>query len=283
MPTHSRNLPPQDSGTTTYHLYSQHPKVYNYVSPTGALHCLSLPSVGAGPGLTTVSHLPEPAPLQLVVKTENGDRQVLQPTGLAIIDTSDFDPRLPPAIVCPRSSAALQRVVDCLSPLIPGTVCSALPGHTPSEKPSQLQQAMQDRIMEGLTTLSAGAYADGARQLRGVGPGLTPAGDDILSGFLWALSAGDRQWEEARRTLYEHSIGDNPISNHILQAAWQGHFFEHVKAVVVRIVERLSAAGTDNEDSALRSSCQKLLEHGATSGADTLAGLLHGWQHMMRR
>lgn len=274
-------MPPHCTART-YTFHSRFRSVYNYVTIEGDLHCLSLPSVGAGPGITWVASLPEPPPNELVV---SGDRQLIAPTGLAIVDSSHYDPRLPEMACPPFPRTELRRISNSLSPLLPGTACSTLPGCHPPATLSSIVRNTQNHIRDGLNTLKKGHYAEGARQLRGVGPGLTPAGDDVLCGFLWALSTGDRQWHSARATLYEQARGDNPISNHFLKAARYGLFFEHIKAwvdVVLAIMRSRAEGGTDNsgQNEEFERTSRRVLQHGSTSGADTLAGLLHGWEHM---
>lgn len=271
---------------TVYTLHSRFSQVCNYISPDGDLQCLSLPALGAGPGVTLVARLPDPPPRQLILGSGN---QWIAPTPLATID-SNFDPQLAPQLRGPAPSSAwrnaVQDIIQTLQPMFPPSTCVSLPDGPPPAPTTGVEQALKRQLAEGVATLQAGAYVAATRQLKGVGPGLTPAGDDILCGFLWALSTGDPAWDAVRATIYENARGLNPISNHFLKAARQGHFFEHIQRWV-EISLRIMQATIDSDTAAfsqrdLTQACQRVLQHGATSGADTLSGLLHGWHHMAR-
>ncbi|MDE0308182.1 MAG: DUF2877 domain-containing protein [Albidovulum sp.] len=106
-----------------------------------------------------------------------------------------------------------------------------------------------------------------ARRLIGLGPGLTPSGDDFLGGFLIALHAIGES-EESRR-LWE-AIGPdarastNPLSFALLESAAKGLGSASLHAVLLAIM-----AG-ENPSSALAS----LSRCGHTSGWDALAGAI---------
>ena len=286
-----------------YSLHSCFDSILNYVAPNGDLHSLSLAVLGAGPGITLVTQLPDPPPDQLILGPGN---KWISPKSLTILDSS-FAPQLPDEIQGPIRSyawqAALKKLIETLAPLFPDNMCGYLKGRASSPafarlrrgRPSEPQidtsrngktisQAFTNQIRKGLSALQSGHYHDGARFLRGVGPGLTPTGDDILCGFLYALSTGDSIWDTARATIFTNARSTNPISNHFLDAARKGLFFEHIKRFTEMSLRIMQApgtiAGSRPSQCDLERSCQRVLEHGATSGADTLTGLFHGWHHM---
>jgi hypothetical protein len=103
-----------------------------------------------------------------------------------------------------------------------------------------------------------------ARLLLGLGPGLTPAGDDCLVGWLagaWTAGAAGRRLVGALgpALLKEAARRTGPLSSAFLAAALVGEVAEPVsRFVAVPDAERL----------------ESLLALGATSGADLLGGYL---------
>jgi hypothetical protein len=116
--------------------------------------------------------------------------------------------------------------------------------------------------------------AAGAAALAGLGPGLTPAGDDFLLGVM----AGLRTWpqflagrglsvEEACQTIYKAATGrTNLLSMALLRSAKEGMFGEawHI----------LLAALRQGKAREVREAADRVLGFGGTSGADALSGFL---------
>ena len=117
-----------------------------------------------------------------------------------------------------------------------------------------------------------------ADRLIGWGEGLTPAGDDFLIGLIAGLDALVRA-DERRRGLRSAIASalrgatprTTPIAAHYLQLAAGGH---HTEALVRLRNALLCEDSADVVDAALRNA----LAVGATSGADTVSGLLAGLQ-----
>ncbi|HEU5297381.1 MAG TPA: DUF2877 domain-containing protein [Burkholderiaceae bacterium] len=116
--------------------------------------------------------------------------------------------------------------------------------------------------------------AQHAARLIGWGEGLTPAGDDYLVGLCAGLDAmlnDDPARATCRAAITEVLLGSLPrttaISAHWLRLAAQGDYGERLLDARDAL---LSDAPRAEVDAALRAACAV----GATSGADTLAGLL---------
>ncbi|HSW26051.1 MAG TPA: DUF2877 domain-containing protein [Burkholderiaceae bacterium] len=117
-----------------------------------------------------------------------------------------------------------------------------------------------------------------ADRLIGWGEGLTPAGDDFLIGLIAGLDALVRA-DERRRGLRSAIASalrgatprTTPIAAHYLQLAAGGH---HTEALVRLRNALLCEDSADVVDAALRNA----LAVGATSGADTVSGLLAALQ-----
>jgi hypothetical protein len=104
-------------------------------------------------------------------------------------------------------------------------------------------------------------------ELVGFGPGLTPAGDDFLTGALLA-SSGSVFPDRSR--LERVLPGTTPGGRTLLWMALQGRF----PAYLLQFIDAIRGAGVsaDGIDDAIRAACA----HGETSGTDSLTGFC--WQ-----
>ena len=129
-----------------------------------------------------------------------------------------------------------------------------------------LLNALQDGDRSGIR--------ESAALLAGLGPGLTPAGDDYLVG----LMAGLRVWpgplensglspEEVCQIILEATEGRTTLlSRAFLRSAKEGLFGENW--------HELLAALARGETIGIQRAARRILSSGATSGADALAGFL---------
>ncbi len=107
----------------------------------------------------------------------------------------------------------------------------------------------------------------GAVQLAGLGSGLTPAGDDFLVGvMLWAWLAHLAPHSFCRVIVNAAAPRTTTLSTAFLRAAGRGE-------CDTAWHQLLAVLGTGPDDE-LTLAVQRVLAHGATSGADTLAGFL---------
>jgi hypothetical protein len=113
-------------------------------------------------------------------------------------------------------------------------------------------------------------------RLIGWGEGLTPAGDDFLIGLLAGLDA--LMHDDQRRRRFRSGLAaviagrtqrTTPIAAHYLRLAAGGHFIEPLIAVRNALLAEDCSAVVD-------AALQRALAVGATSGADTVSGLLAG-------
>ncbi len=250
-----------------YRLHSNFDRVLNYTSRDGSLLSLVRPEIGAGPGNIVLTDLPDPAPPYLEV-TEEHIRFGAQ--SIARARLKDFDPRL-----FIESLPSPDKVDDCVRVLLPRFPPQSLaflfdPGRE-QEFETGSQQALRDRLKEGVRLLLTSDPADGARILKGLGYGLTPSGDDFLCGYLYALALEGPAQQMNRDAIFDAARSDNILVNHFLRAAHRGWFYEHFKAFTRALCE-----GSGNE---VLSAFEQLLTVGATSGADTAAGLIIGLRY----
>lgn len=120
------------------------------------------------------------------------------------------------------------------------------------------------------------------KRLLGSGPGLTPAGDDVLVGLLAVLSSAEDLVAEhhsgqpmgpaaagLRTAVSRHLLRTNDISANYLGLAVAGHFGESVG-------ELLRALASGWSDRLLLDRAAAVISIGASSGADTLRGVAAG-------
>jgi hypothetical protein len=112
---------------------------------------------------------------------------------------------------------------------------------------------------------SLSASRDGVRGLIGLGPGLTPSGDDLLVGALAVLDALDERTAQAvlaQAVIDAEPSLTAPLSGCLLRAAAQGHMGERLHRAVSAVM-----AGE------ARAAVAALRTIGHSSGWDMLAGI----------
>lgn len=213
-----------------YRLHSAFDRVLNYLNADMDLVSLVTPGIGLGPGRVICDQLPRPPPetievssSDILVGTERIKRARLPP----------YDPRL--ELMATPSAADLSRRIQLLLTLLPKAHLTALldanvtrdatsPGGTPSE------QLFFNAMATGIDQLMKEDYSGGARSLKGLGYGLTPSGDDVLCGFMYALSCRTPKPQDVLDAILHASLGNNPLSNHFLRCAHDGHYFQPFKS-----------------------------------------------------
>ena len=150
------------------------------------------------------------------------------------------------------------------------------------------------RAAEGMELLATGlrrgavpVVARAAHELAGLGPGLTPSGDDVLAGTLLAVAVlGPAQAQGFRESIMTSVRGRTTrISKAYLEAAADGEAGEawHRLLAILRRDEETTVAGAAGEATNpspaggaadLRAAVHRILAFGETSGADMLAGFV---------
>jgi len=110
----------------------------------------------------------------------------------------------------------------------------------------------------------------GCRRFKGLGSGLTPAGDDFVAGVLAALGVLERL-DGIDRTGLKGEIaaaarGANPLVNSFISLTAGGWFFERLK----NLLDGLAG----DEPAEVRQRAGELIAFGASSGSDLAMGLL---------
>jgi hypothetical protein len=110
-----------------------------------------------------------------------------------------------------------------------------------------------------------------AQALGGLGPGLTPAGDDVLTGILFAVRALGDQTIEPALLAVARSVRSSDLATAVLEAAATGHHIEAVHDVVM--------AGAARDNAAAAKAAAALDRFGSSSGRDVAYGLRMVFRH----
>jgi hypothetical protein len=117
-----------------------------------------------------------------------------------------------------------------------------------------------------------------ARQLAGLGPGLTPAGDDWLGGWLVGLYvlAAMTPNGEAVQSLPVAAVGRTVVNAAAGRTTGLSlaYLCTAARGAVPRIWHDFLYALADADPDPVQRCAGKIMRHGATSGSDTLAGFL---------
>lgn len=117
-----------------------------------------------------------------------------------------------------------------------------------------------------------------SKQLIGLGPGLTPSGDDLLAGLMAGMAFTEKAASLTPPPVPVELINDaivsqsegrtNDISRQLLEFSARGEVTETMEAVILAVLQ-----GPEDQ---LEQSAVRLLNVGASSGADQLLGIMLG-------
>jgi hypothetical protein len=119
----------------------------------------------------------------------------------------------------------------------------------------------------------ASGLDDALSKVVGRGPGATPSGDDVLVGVLAVLTsphsgmAGAKAAESIGRSILPLLPTTTDVSGHLLRQAAEGLFCRDVHELASALIGALSRQEFSEK-------VRRVIETGATSGADTCEGLL---------
>ena len=145
-------------------------------------------------------------------------------------------------------------------------LATTCPGRGAPALESTRGRAARAALARAVRRRDAGDFLDAARALIGLGEGLTPAGDDYLVGTLAILHRLADGWPAAGAVA-------RPLTAHAADATTTvgAAFLRH--AVAGQFSEPLCDLAMAKSPAAARAAAAALAGMGATSGADTLAGM----------
>lgn len=263
----------------------------NFVTEAHVYWSLVSDRIGNGPLNVVVDAQPPLAVLQRGDQVMGDGHWLHLPAGrrLAVADTPVWD-------TCPRYDRLAQRphvVQASVQRLRAGLPLEAPPASLAAAPAYHTQGAFGSRPSIALVQSQAWELTDGlrrshksgnlqwirvfARRLAGLGPGLTPAGDDWLAGWLVGLRA------QTALDIYEEApfLPVDAVGEAVIAAA-EGYTtnlsLAFLRAAAVGAVPQawhdLIDSLTNADPMALRTATTEVLRFGATSGADMLAGFL---------
>ena len=131
-------------------------------------------------------------------------------------------------------------------------------------------------LIEVTRTLQVDGAITAIRPLIGLGPGLTPSGDDFIVGYLaglWSTAGSEssrvRFLLSLGAWLSQAAAGTNAISRTYIQSAINGNVSEPLATLAQRV-------GHPKNMDRVREAARTALQVGSTSGADGVLGLLLG-------
>ena len=126
---------------------------------------------------------------------------------------------------------------------------------------THVKYAVQNISLENLPTIT--------KNMKGVGFGLTPSGDDFNCGILYALNYLNQimsnKFSEIIEECYLNSIGNNLISNTFLKFSYSNKYYEN-------FYELLKALKYNKNE--ISHHANKIISSGHTSGSDMLTGFI---------
>jgi hypothetical protein len=138
--------------------------------------------------------------------------------------------------------------------------------------PLNLSATRFDAIQLALAANDLQAFTSAALRVLGLGNGLTPSGDDFVGGIFFALAHAPRSsWNEELPAAINRIHDAAKVSTNVISAALLDDLMAGKSYGALHDV--LSALHT-NDLTNIDTACTQLLNLGASSGADMLAGLL---------
>ena len=142
---------------------------------------------------------------------------------------------------------------------------------------SNFELAYVRHIKSAVTKIINGHTLDSITMLKGAGFGLTPSGDDFITGILYAIDIAQKKLNY-KKTNISSSIantakGKNLISNSQILLASKGAYFYRFKNFIHSLFK--------NEDK-IYINFNSLLSIGETSGSDILTGFIFGLKNIFK-
>lgn len=184
------------------------------------------------------------------------------------VRTRRWDPRLPPLVPGPELDRRMAQARAALEAWAPPD------GFARGERrPGRAAEAM-GLLADALRSGDAAVAGRAAHDLAGLGPGLTPSGDDVLAGALLATAVlAPPESAPLRGRIMASARGRTTrISEAYLEAAASGDAGEAWHRLVAGL--RGERDGDDEGATGLRAAVRGILAFGETSGADMLTGFL---------
>ncbi|GAB4028621.1 MAG: hypothetical protein Fur0012_01380 [Elusimicrobiota bacterium] len=241
-----------------YKLHSSFKKVENFQKGS-RLVSLVLPEIGPGPNNIVINRLSRCRQIEIKEK-----EIVLE--NIRVSNPDSF--YVSSARVDIREENIRRRIVYCVKKLLflspPLSMSFVFDSQREKNFSSTFEKEMLERMKFGIKCLREGKTSLGTRSLCGLGFGLTPSGDDFLSGFSLFLSL--KEEEKRIKRILSACKSRNLISYNLLRNSAAGKVEMRVKIFLKSL-----AYGKLEE---LDKSMADVIRRGHSSGADFLSGFL---------
>lgn len=255
-----------------------------YLMAPNGIVCVALEALGPGPLHVLIRPLAgtQPwtggLPAETKAVTSAGRLTVGRAFTIDLASARPWSPPPWPAVSRDKIACGVAEVRRLAPDLLPsdGLAPLVLAHRIPAKRSPTMQAAVSlvDDLVRGLPSdLARNAWsADALRNatlLVGLGPGLTPSGDDLLGGMMLALAAlgltdiRDALWQSIGSELDDLTV---PISAMHLSAAADG--------LGAEAMHRMIGAVVAGDATAIAALLPTMSEIGATSGWDSLAGVV---------
>jgi hypothetical protein len=137
---------------------------------------------------------------------------------------------------------------------------------------SAFEKAVLDRFSQAFETLKKGDILGSVEQFKGVGFGLTPSGDDFIIGLLYALSSltSSETVCSIKKEILEMTSSCTTLSRQFMRDAEAGVYSKDIKELFI--------AARCGDENGMNQRLLDILHHGHSSGADTIAGMVAGFE-----
>lgn len=153
-----------------------------------------------------------------------------------------------------------------------GGIQSVADGTLLQRETSRMLAEATTGIVEALVSGQTDLIEHHAHRLVGLGPGLTPAGDDFLAGLAVACALSDGPGHTHKATFIRLSLACSGRTNAISHAT----FVQAAHGRVEESITSLLLAMSRNDVTSMREYARRVIGIGTTSGTDILSGILAG-------
>ena len=269
-----------DAGRFDARVLAVFERACNLVTPDGDVVTLATPQVGDGPLNVVVNGTPgfcagvgRGASVRLV-----GDRLQVDALWVDLEGAAVWEPRPDWETLRARRTAIGSWLPHlralCLRHAPAGSLLALLGGSPPGDTSTHATLSAARRATAALQEGWAGdpqRLHEGVAGLAGLGSGLTPSGDDLLAGaMLWAWLAHPTPGTFCRAVARVAAPRTTTLSAALLRAAARGE----CNAAWHALLAALSMGQREGAGKKIAAAVHEILSHGATSGADSLAGFL---------
>jgi hypothetical protein len=250
-----------------YKLHSKFKNVHNYINNKQLVSLVST-KVGSGPNNIVLNGFPQQAEKTLNISNS----KIL--FGNHTLKVNTIKPKITTNIYI-DNSFVLASSIEILIKNISGKTSPQSLGFLLFPKneicfQTTFEKAFLLHVKTTCKSISLEKLPEIVKNMKGVGFGLTPSGDDFNCGVLYALNylkeVKSNCFSEIIEECYLNSLGKNSISNTFLRYAYSNKYYEHFHQLLIALKQ--------NKLEAITHYANKITGSGHTSGSDMLTGFI---------